>query len=147
MINSNIFYPSTHSLGPSPQADNQKGFFVAWYILISSIFRDFKTLTLSLSHVCPFLLWTAAQPNTCLLASWRHLHCPHWSFAASAPIHELLCKLSSHHSSRDFFFPQEIKICSKWKLSSVEQNRKEKKKKKKKQHCKSINQPNKKQQQ
>lgn len=88
-------------------------------------------LKLPFSHVCPFLLtyhrllWAAAQPNTSLLISWRHLHCPHRSLAVSAPIHELLCKLSSLHSSRVFFFSsQETKICSKWKLSSMEQNRK-----------------------
>lgn len=83
-----------------------------WYLLINSVFRDFKVLKLPLSHLCPFLLsyhrllFAAAQPNTCLMASWRHLHCPHQSFAASAPIHELLYKISSHHSSRfGFFFP------------------------------------------
>lgn len=84
-----------------------------WYLLINSIFRDFKVLKLPLSHLCPFLLsyhrllFAAAQSNTCLMASWRHLRCPHQSFAASAPIHELLYKLSSHDSSRFgfFFFP------------------------------------------
>lgn len=108
-----------------------------WYLLINSIFRDFKVLKLPLSHLCPFLLsyhrllFAAAQSNTCLMASWRHLRCPHQSFAASAPIHELLYKLSSHDSSRFgfffFFLLPEEKDLLQMKISSMEQNRKRKK--------------------